>query len=156
CGGYGDVLQRLPGYLEGTVQYGRDVERNGRWVATGSALVGKRDVIPPTWQLLQDLSFSHVLDLGCGSARLLTAICSAFGCSGVGVDLSAEACVEANKTVAATGLLERVQIVHADAADLDAIPRLGETDLVVAMFLLHEFLSSDRAEVVAHMRSFAA
>ncbi len=156
CGGYGHVLQQAPAFLTGVAQYGVEVERNGRWVANGSALVGRNDVIPSALRLLQGLSFSHALDLGCGSARLLTLLCSTFGCGGVGVDLSSEACDEARQTVTAAGLADRVQIVEADAADLAAIPHLEKTDLVVAMFLLHEFLSTERTEVVRHMRNFAS
>src|ERR1700754_1333488 len=45
-GGYGHVLAALGDFSTGAQRYGSDVIRDGRWVADGSALIGRDDVAP--------------------------------------------------------------------------------------------------------------
>lgn len=150
-GGYGEPLRHLEAFLTGRKTYGKDHPRDSRWVAEGAAMLGRRDVVPQAMRLLEHVPFDHVLDLGCGNARFLLAACDRFGCSGVGVDISPEACAEAEKAVKAADMTAQVQVVCADAAALDDVPRLGETDLVVTFFLLHEILAQGRAALVGYL-----
>jgi SAM-dependent methyltransferase len=148
CGGYAEPLRHLAAFLRGEQRYGVDQVRDGRWVAKGSAVLGAQDVAPHAKELLETISFERALDLGCGDARFLTAVCTAFGCAGVGVDISPEACEEARSTVSRAGLDERVDVIEADAFAVEGIPLLAETQLVIAFFLLHEVSSVSRAAVV--------
>ena len=154
-GGYGETLRHLDSFLLGRERYGADVERDGRWVAGGAALLGRNDVVPPALELLERISFRRVLDLGCGNGRFLVNVCRRFGCVGVGVDISPEACEEAVRGVEEAGLSERVGIVCDDAFDVSAIPELGATDLVIAFFLLHEISSRGREDVVGFLAELA-
>lgn len=155
-GGYGEPLRRLDAFLSGTKRYGDDYPRDGRWVANGAAMLGRNDVVPYAMRLLETVKFDHILDLGCGNARFLLAACSRFGTSGLGVDISPEACAEAEKAIQDAGCQDRVSVVEADADNLSAIPRLNETGLVVVMFLLHEILAQGRDHLVSYLRELAA
>jgi SAM-dependent methyltransferase len=155
-GGYGEPLRRLDAFLAGGKRYGVDYVRDGRWVANGAAMLGRGDVVPHAMRLLERARFDSVLDIGCGNARFLLAVCEKFGARGVGLDLSPEACSEAMKAVSEAGLTGRVQIACGDAAALDAIPSLGETELVVTFFLLHEILAGGRDRLVAYLSELSS
>jgi SAM-dependent methyltransferase len=154
-GGYGGALRHVGEMVAGGARYGTDYVRDGRWVAGGAALLGKVDVVPHAMRLLAGVDFRRVLDLGCGNARFLIAVCQRFGSDGVGVDLSPEACADAEKEVAAAGLSGRIQVVRGDAGDLDAVPDMHRLDLVVTFFLLHEILAQGRDRLVAYLRDLA-
>ena len=155
-GGYAEPLRHLDAFMLGRERYGTDVERDGRWVAGGTALIGRRDMVPPALELLERISFRRALDLGCGNARFLVNVCRKFGCDGLGVDVNAAACEEAVKLVEENGMSERVQIVQGDVRDLAAIPEMEQTDLVIASMLLHEISSLGRDEIVGFLSELVA
>jgi SAM-dependent methyltransferase len=150
-GGYGHVLAGLGDFITGARRYGADVERAGRWVAEGSALIGRDDVAPHAADVLSGIDFHHVVDLGCGNARFLIGAAQRFGVTGVGVDLSPEACEDAAKMIGDAGLTGKVVVRCGDAGDLDAIPELAEADLAVAHFLLHEIFEHGREALVGYL-----
>jgi SAM-dependent methyltransferase len=154
-GGYGEPLSKLDKFVTGAARYGLDYTRNGEWVAGGAAMLGRADVVPYAIGLLKGIEFTRMVDIGCGNARFLLLACQQFGASGVGVDLSPEACQLAEEAVARAGMQERVQISLGDAEDLDRIPGLAETDLVVTFFLLHEVLGKGRTALVDYLRELS-
>ena len=150
-GGYGHVLAGLGDFITGARRYGADVERAGRWVAEGSALIGRDDVAPYAVEVLSGIDFSHVVDLGCGNARFLLGAAERFGVTGLGVDLSPEACEDAQRRIADAGLAGKVAVRCGDAGDLDAIPELADADLAVAHFLLHEIFEHGRTALIGYL-----
>ena len=150
-GGYGDPLRRLDAMLSLGKRFGVDVERDGRWVADGTTLMARRHVLPDAMDLLGRIPVANVLDLGCGNARFLISVCRIFGSRGVGVDISPAAYAEAEKAVAEEGLEQQVRLVLSDVRNLDEIPGLGEIQLVVAFYLLHEFLAVSREALVEYL-----
>jgi SAM-dependent methyltransferase len=150
-GGYGHVLAALGAFSTGALRYGADVERAGRWVAEGSALIGRDDVAPHATEVLSTIAFHRVVDLGCGNARFLIGAAGHFGVTGVGVDLSPEACEDAARMIEAAGLTGKVVVRCGDAGDLDAIPELAQADLAVAHFLLHEIFEHGREALVGYL-----
>ena len=64
------------------------------------ALIGRDDVAPYAVEVLGGIDFHHVVDLGCGNARFLIGAAQRFGVTGVGVDLSPEACEDAATMIA--------------------------------------------------------
>jgi SAM-dependent methyltransferase len=153
-GGYGAPLRELDAFFEGRSRYGQGSVRDGRWVAIGSALLGARDVAPEAMTLLEGLAFRKVLDLGCGNGRFLISVCDRFGCDGVGIDISPEACEEARQAAIIAGHEKRVRFELGDAASLEAAP-LERTELVIAFFLLHEIYSIGRGTLVKLLREMA-
>lgn len=154
-GGYGEPLRRMEAFLGDGKRYGVDYVRDGKWVAGGAAMLGGKDVVPTAMGLLDQIRFTQVLDLGCGNARLLAAICRKFDTAGVGVDISPEACADANELVAEQGLADRITIVQADADTLAGVRELGSTDLVVTFFLLHEILAKGKDRLVTYLTELA-
>jgi SAM-dependent methyltransferase len=150
-GGYGHVLAGLGDFITGARRYGSDVERAGRWVAEGSALIGRDDVAPYAVDVLSGIDFHRVVDLGCGNARFLIGAAQRFGVSGLGVDLSPEAVEDAERRVAEADLTGTVAVRCGDAGDLDAIPELREADLAVAHFLLHEIFEHGKEALIAYL-----
>lgn len=155
-GGYGHVLGALGDFAAGTSTYGSDVVRDGRWVADGSALIGRDDVAPHAMSVLETIDFSHVVDLGCGNARFLIAAARKFGVTGVGVDLAPEACEDAEVAIRSADLINQVRVRCGDAGDLDAIPELADADLAVAFFLLHEIFEHGRGALMAYLRKLGS
>lgn len=151
-GGYGHVLAALGDFSTGAQRYGSDVIRDGRWVADGSALIGRDDVSPHATSVLEGIDFNHVVDLGCGNARFLIAAANRFGVTGVGVDLAPEACEDAGAAISAAGLSDNLTVRCGDAGDLDAIPELADADLAVAFFLLHEIFEHGRDALMAYLK----
>jgi SAM-dependent methyltransferase len=154
-GGYGAVLGDLGAFATGAKRYGTDVMRDGRWVADGSALIGRDDVAPHATAVLEHVAFRHVVDLGCGNARFLLAAAQRFGVTGFGIDLAPEACEDAERAIADAGLTGKVSVRCGDAGDLAAIPELREADLAVAFFLLHEIFEHGREALVGYLRTLA-
>jgi len=152
-GGYGHVLAALGDFATGALRYGSDVIRDGRWVADGSALIGRDDVAPHATAVLEGVDFHHVVDLGCGTARFLIGAAQRFDATGFGIDLAPEACEDAERAIAEAGLDGRVRVRCGDAGDLAAIPELAEADLCVAFFLLHEIFEQGRDALVAYLRT---
>jgi SAM-dependent methyltransferase len=84
-----------------------------------------------------------VVDLGCGSAKLLCRVCGDHaGAHGLGLDVDAAACEAARRTIEREGLAERVDVMQADVGRLGEVPEaaLADADVVIAMFVMHELL----------------
>jgi len=154
-GGYGGPMHHLDAFILGQQRYGTDSTRDGKWVAGGAALIGRQEVVPHAMRLLERVPFDRALDLGCGNARFLLTVAQRFGASGAGIDLSPEACEEAVKAVSAAGMTDRVEIVVGDAFEVDRMPALSETQLVITFFLLHEISSVSRAALIDFMSKLA-
>lgn len=150
-GGYGEPMRRLDALLSLGQRYGEDVNQDGRWVAAGTTLMAKPDILPDAMALLGTLSFDTVLDLGCGDATFLTSVCRKFDARGIGVDLSQAAYAEAGKTVADAGLADQIRLIHANVKALDEISGLGDIQLVLAFFLLHEFLAVGKEALIGYL-----
>ena len=153
--GYGLTLSAVGDFLVGARRYGSGIDRDGRGVAVGSAIVGARDLVPSAQELMRGVSFRRVLDLGCGNARFLLSVCRASGATGLGLDVSAQACAEAEREIARQGDDVRVSVRCADAGDLGGIPELESTDLVITFFLLHEILADGHPALVRYLRRMA-
>jgi SAM-dependent methyltransferase len=150
-GGYGEPLRRLDAFLAHGKRYGSDVTRDGRWVAAGTAMMARTDVLPHVMEVLGKTSFSNVLDLGSGNARFLISVCQKFGARGVGVDVDPAAHAAAEEAVAASGMRDRIDLFRGDVRALDQIPGLDRVDLVVTFYLLHEILASGRDALVGYL-----
>jgi len=155
-GGYGEPLRHLNSFLRGEERYGIDSVRDGHWVADGTAILSRLDVLPYALELLEVPSFQRVVDLGCGNARFLISVCERYGASGVGVDIDPVVCDAAADSIAAAGLSDRIKVVAGDAVDLDAVPELDQTQLIVTFFLLHEISSRSRDTLVEFLRDLGS
>ncbi|HEY1619036.1 MAG TPA: class I SAM-dependent methyltransferase [Streptosporangiaceae bacterium] len=156
-GAYEPVIANIEGLVTGKLRYGSDVTRGYEEMVRGLTAL-EDNLMDPVADVAQEGS-RRVLDLGCGSARMLARICELNeGISGVGVDRNPDSCATARETVARAGLEGRLTIVQADAADLNTIPRdvLAGVDMISVMFLLHEILrQKGRDGVIGLLRQIA-
>lgn len=157
-GGYEPVLRELPRMLIGASRYGENVSRYGRDVAIGSAEIGRYHVMPQVIGCISKRTFKKVIDLGCGSANLLIELCGVDPeRTGVGVDNSLEAGQAARDNVRKAGLTDRIEIIHADAEKIANINHetIAGTDLVTALFLVHEMLKHGLDYTIDYLRGIA-
>lgn len=152
AGGYGDAMSVFDDLLTGGRKFGHDVDRDLRWVAVGSALIGQKDLWPHVSDLVGQFEFKRIADLGCGNAHYLISLCQAVGAEGIGVDISPASCREAQREVAKAGLGDRITIIEADAGDLKRVPGMDTVDLVFTFFFLHEILEQGFDALVAYLR----
>jgi ubiquinone/menaquinone biosynthesis C-methylase UbiE len=68
--------------------------------------------------MMQPDARDHLLDIGCGIAGPARWIAAKYGCRVTGVDLTPEFCVAARELNAATGLADRVRILHGSALSI--------------------------------------
>ncbi|HWA60626.1 MAG TPA: class I SAM-dependent methyltransferase [Caulobacteraceae bacterium] len=155
-GAFGPVTSRLAESLRDPGSAGRRLDADARARAFDGA---PTDAASTLAGILHQLGLGRVLDLGCGSGLLLTALAShdpAF--RGVGVDVSAAACRSARRRLRQAGASRRVRIIEADARDPDGWPLdAGVTiETIVAGDLLNEMMSDEGREAVAWLRRLRA
>lgn len=151
AGGYGDALNALDTLLTKEQKFGVDVERDLRWVAVGSALIGAADLRAELLEILDSIEFSTIADIGCGNGHFLIDLCQVTDADGVGYDISPASCTEARREVAKAGLADRISIVEVDATDVESVPRLEEVQLVIAFFFMHEMLEHGKDTLVHYL-----
>ena len=145
-GGFGDIFRDLDSIAAGVDVFGQSTFQDGHLTALGCA---------QNWTFQQPifdaatagLEFSQVTDLGCGAAaRLIHLVASRPGVTGVGIDLSGEACQLARENVKLAGLDDRITILQADLLDVVRRPQdyqqAAESDFVTSYFILHHFAES--------------
>jgi ubiquinone/menaquinone biosynthesis C-methylase UbiE len=141
-GAYEPVFSRLERVLTGELVYGRDVSRSHEEMVRG--LTALEDQLMGTVaDAVAGTGARKVLDMGCGSARMLTRICELDpGVHAVGVDIDHDSLAVAKETVRRRGLDDRVNLVQGDAFDIAELSPdvLAGVDTVTVMFLLHEVL----------------
>jgi ubiquinone/menaquinone biosynthesis C-methylase UbiE len=158
-GAYEPVFSQIEGIVTGELVYGRDVSRSHEEMVRGLTALEDRMMGTVAAVVVGDGGARKVLDLGCGSARMLTRICELDEkIHGVGLDRDRNSCAVARETVQRAGLTDRLTIVQGDASDLAALPPdvVQGVDTVTVMFLLHEILRQrGRAGTVALLRQIA-
>ncbi|HXL91012.1 MAG TPA: class I SAM-dependent methyltransferase [Streptosporangiaceae bacterium] len=145
-GGYAEVFARMADIATGTCRFNDDVHRNEAMVALGSAQNDQAVLGGILGQVLDDVDFTMIADLGSGnSARICRVIAGRDGSRGVGLDISSSANQLAQETIRQSGLSDRARAVQRDVRELAAGRRrdseLSEVDAVMSFFLLHDLLA---------------
>jgi 2-ketoarginine methyltransferase len=141
-GAYEPVFDQLEAIVTGAVTYGNDLTRSHEEMVRGLTALEDKMMGTVTKAVL-DVKARKVLDLGCGSARMLSRMCQLDPTlHTVGVDRDPNSCAVAREMVEVCGLSDRMSIVTGDAFDITALPAdvLSSVDTVTVMFLLHEVL----------------
>ncbi|MFJ6054674.1 aminotransferase class I/II-fold pyridoxal phosphate-dependent enzyme [Streptomyces sp. NPDC092307] len=140
-GGYGDVLRSLAPLATGDATFGATVRRDEALVAAGSSEAG-RLMAPLQADVLGDLSFNSVADIGCGDGRRLMGLCRGEPPRrGLGLDISAAACAEATRRIADAGLASHIDIARANIFAGDDRPVFPGIDLVTSFLMLHDLFT---------------
>jgi ubiquinone/menaquinone biosynthesis C-methylase UbiE len=141
-GAYEPVFVRIEELITGTLAYGRDISRSHEEMVRGLTALEDR-MMGTVTDAVRDSGGRVVLDLGCGSARMLSHICALDPATrAVGVDRDPDSCAVARETARQEGISDRMTILQGDAGDLAALPAdaVRDVDTVTVMFLLHEIL----------------
>jgi SAM-dependent methyltransferase len=146
-GSYGDVLRNLADLATGQKRFGRDVDRDERFVAKGAGMLTAQNVHPVISNLLDAQPSRVLVDLGCGGGGLLIHLCQRYPhLRAVGIDLSARACEFARQNVAKARLEERIEIIEADISDPfhssneRGVELLRQADTITGLLMLHDLM----------------
>jgi SAM-dependent methyltransferase len=104
-------------------------------------LYGALDEDWPMWQTLTETTAGPILEVGCGTGRLLVPLAEA-GHTLTGLDLSLVALDAARAKIKATGLTRRVTLHQADMRNFD----LPQKNFALAFIPLNTFLHNHTAE----------
>jgi 2-ketoarginine methyltransferase len=141
-GAYEPVFAQMEGLVTGELTYGKDLSRSHEEMVRGLTAL-EDNMMGTVTKAVLDGKARRVLDLGCGSARMLARMCELdSGVTVVGVDRDPNSCAVARETAQLRGLADRMTIVQGDAFDVADLPAdvVVGVDTVTVMFLLHEVL----------------
>ncbi|MFI6503981.1 class I SAM-dependent methyltransferase [Nonomuraea typhae] len=157
-GAYEPVFGQYEQVLHGDLVYGANLKRAEHELVGGMSAM-EEHLLARLNTLMDEIAFTGVLDLGCGSGRMLAQVLRRSPrLRGVGVDQAQEACEKARQNLADEGLAGRTTILYGDAGRLHELPAgvLAQVDLVIAMFVMHEIhWQRSRAGVVSCLRDIA-
>lgn len=135
-----ELFSEMSRLVHESERVGEFIHRDQRAIGLATRDLGDRFFDAPYFELLDEIEFSKVADLGCGSAeRLIKTAITRPNASGVGVDLSLRALGLATEAVANAGVTDRVSLVQADARNLSPRIEFEDVDLVTSFLMGHDF-----------------
>lgn len=151
---YGPVLANVGGLLDGTVDYGPDVERDTEALGRRCEPMTISFLARLLRGLMTERDAHSVLELGCGTGGLalhMARIDPAF--RAIGLDIAPDAIALAGRRLADSDLGDRVRFVVGDAFRPDSWPAAAaECDFYLAVGALHEQFR-DGADAVVELLS---
>lgn len=154
--GYEGVLHELEALLRKEKTYGKDVHRRLRHAVRGSGEMEGWLQFPIAIDRLRRRGFRKVLDLGCGDAAFLRALCASEpGTDGRGIDVSPEMVRIGRQLVRDAGLEDRIELVVADIEELDEAPETTrDVEVATAFLLLHEMLFEGTEAALRFLKAY--
>lgn len=156
--GYGDCLRRAAEVCKLAKRdkefVKRVIKRDGEFIALAGKDYGHFFVDATVENVLSNLSFKCIADLGCGSGERLAMIVEKRShCRGLGFDSDGGAVAVAKEIMTKRGLQERVRIMQADVTTLSFQPEFSEVDILMCFFLGHEMWPRSRCiDVLSRLR----
>lgn len=149
---YEPIFDNLEGMLEGKVNYGKDIFRQGKYVAAASAHLAKRFTFPIVRSVIAKHNFSSILDLGCGSGEFLETLTDLPDVPLFGIDISKEALDYAKLRLKQNNI--RLEVC--DMFDLDKLQKIAVFNgappaVITSVFVLHEFASEGFSKLVSYL-----
>ena len=158
-GGYANLFSNIAGLISGDRRFNSDIFRDEAMVALGSGQNDRAFMAGTVDEVLGQLDFTAMADLGSGiSARLCRVAAARDGMRGVGLDISDAATRLAQDAIRRAGLDGNVQALRADVLGVikgtEKYPVLAEVDAVMSFFLLHDLLAAPdtRSRVMPGLR----
>ena len=158
-GGYADLFSNMAGVISGERRFGSDIVRDEAMVALGSSQNDQAFMATTVDEVVGQLDFTTIADLGSGTAARLCRVAAARGgVRGVGLDISGAATRLARDSICRAGLDGNVQALRADVLEMvkgtENHPVLAEVDAVMSFFLLHDLLAAPdtRSRVLPGLR----
>jgi SAM-dependent methyltransferase len=155
---YEGIFYNLEALLRQELAYGVDITRKSKYVAIGSGYSARLLAIPVLTKLLLKENRTRILDLACGDAAFLIAMCNnSPKFTGYGADIAPEAVEAGNAQLARLGLTDRVHLFVADMFAMEtSFGAVGEIDATTCVYALHEFLSDDNQRLITMLRKYRA
>jgi phenylpyruvate C(3)-methyltransferase len=142
--GCGELFSTLAAKAPNDARVGGFIRRDMRAIGIATQDIGESFVDPLLRSILDRLSFATVADLGCGSGHRLACMATTRpDFRGIGIDIAPAALAVARETVQELGLVERIQLVQADATALTPQPEFTDVELVTCFFMGHDFWPRD-------------
>lgn len=158
-GGYADLFSDMARIISGDRKFNGDVFRDEGMVALGSSQNDRAFMAGTVDEVLGQLDFTTIADLGSGtSARLCRVATARENVRGVGLDISGAATRLAQDAIRRVGLDESVRALQADVLGVingtEKHPVLAEVDAVMSFFLMHDLLAAPdtRSRVMPGLR----
>ena len=158
-GGYADLFSNIAGVISGDRRFNSNIFRDEAMVALGSSQNDQAFMAKTVDEVVGQLDFTAIADLGSGiSARLCRVAAARGGVRGVGLDISGAATRLAEDAILRAGLDRNVQALQADVLGVvkgtENYPVLAEVDAVMSFFLLHDLLADPdtRSRVMPGLR----
>jgi phenylpyruvate C(3)-methyltransferase len=138
--GCGELFSTLAAKAPNGARVGSFIRRDMRAVGIATQDIGELFVDPLLRSILDRLSFTTAADLGCGSGHRLACMAATRPeFRGIGIDIAPAALAMARETVQEMGLVQRIDLVQADAAALTPRPEFADVELVTCFFMGHDF-----------------
>lgn len=156
-GGYGHLMANAEDLLDGTMVYGRDAHRDGKYVGLGASEATRAVLNEVPIKVIEGMGGRTVADLGCGAGTfLIDFVRRSPHHRGIGVDHNPAAMQEAADLVAAAGLSDRIQLVLGDAFNLASVRRAcSAADAFYSNGMEHELLRDGDQAVLDHIDTMA-
>lgn len=135
-------VDHAPAFLRDPAGAALAYRRDGRKVAVSSGWIGSQGFYPADVAAISAGRCERIADLGAGAAKLLIRLLQEeIAASAVALDISAEACEEAERAARRAGVSGRLQVEHRSVESLadDPSPIAG-ADVVHAGFVLHDLV----------------
>lgn len=152
-GGYGGFLNRFADLSRVENRKGNYFSRDGAAIALSGRNYGSIHVDPFFEQIIQNLDFKKVADLGCGSAeRLIQIVRRRKQIEGVGIEVNSQGAAVARRNVQDQQLQNRIEVVESDVARLEPHPAFESVELITSFFMGHDLWP--RENCIAVFRNF--
>ncbi|MBT9314306.1 class I SAM-dependent methyltransferase [Leptothoe spongobia] len=143
--GYGYLLQNLASITQNKNRHDDFINRDGRYIALSGRDYGQQFVDSYFEQLLSEVPYQFVADLGCGSgAKLINIVTNNPTVRGIGIDINPGAVTTARIAVDDFHLQDKVKIIEADISQLDRQSNFEEVDTVFSFFNGHDLWPYDK------------
>lgn len=154
---YSPVLRKGAGLLEGTLTYGKDVERDGEALGRHCEVLFRSFGTSVVMSMLDSMGARCLLDLGCGSGGLLMDACKQRpGLRAIGLDNSPEVVRYGKQRIAEAGLADRIELLEGDAFAPETWPEAcAEADAILIAGTLHEHFRCGEQAVVDVLDRYA-
>lgn len=122
----------------------RVMHRDSRAISVACRAIARTFFDPPLRELIDDLPFRTVADLGCGSAdRIIMLARQRPSIRAVGIDVAHGALAVSKEAVAEAGLEDRITLIQDDVLAMSPRPEYQDVDLVTCFLMGHDFWPRD-------------
>lgn len=145
-GGYGQMLKEMGNLSTGSKAWSH--LRNNGLVALGADMCNRNLMSDLLYEVMDELEFMHIADLGCGNGGRLVQFCERYPhIQGVGVDIAPAAIELAVQNVKEHGLEDRLKMICTNALDTFQSDRfrdeLQDVEIVSTFMMFHDLYNID-------------